>query len=70
MAPYEWIGGGGQAVELEHVHEIVELAVDVAAHGELFALGDRHVHQRRLRLEQLHHVQQNLCTFRSMKNTR
>ena len=48
------------AVELEHVHEVVELAVDVAADGELVAVRDVDVDERGLRGEELLHVQQHL----------
>ena len=40
--------GAGQTVQREYVHEVVELSVDVAAHGELGGVGDRHVYQARL----------------------
>lgn len=37
------IGGGGEAIELEDVHKVIELSVDVATHSELGPLRHRHV---------------------------
>ena len=50
----------GRAVQLEDVEQVVELAVDVAADGELVLVRDRDVHQRGLLQQVLLHLQQDL----------
>ena len=55
-----WVVLRWKTVEFEDVHEIVELAVDVAANRELFAVRNIHVNQRRLSLEIRQNIHQNL----------
>ena len=46
------VAGGGQAVQLKDVEEVVKLAVHVPAHGERLAGRDGHVHQAGQRAQQ------------------
>ena len=55
-----WVVLRWKTVEFEDVHEIVELAVDVAANRELFAVRNIHVNQRRLSFEIRQNIHQNL----------
>jgi hypothetical protein len=48
-----------QPVQLKDVQQVVELAVHVAAHGDMAAFRDRHIHDGRQSREQGLHAQQN-----------
>ena len=39
MNYYEWIILGRKAIELENIHEIVKLAVNISTNGELALFG-------------------------------